>query len=63
MVSIGLYLIPCCYIVLTLSFNLSLHFVSQGMSFSNRDSLWANSACVVTVAPDDPILDKYKTHG
>ena len=34
------------------------------MSFSNRDSLWANSACVVTVSPDDPILDKYKaTHG
>eukprot|EP00804_Cyclotella_cryptica_P008136 CCRYP_004616-RC/>CCRYP_004616-RC protein AED:0.05 eAED:0.05 QI:123/0.62/0.77/1/0.37/0.44/9/2114/748 len=36
----------------------------NGMSFSNRDSLWANSACVVTVSPDDPILDKYQsTHG
>jgi uncharacterized FAD-dependent dehydrogenase len=30
------------------------------MSFSRRDSIWANSALVVTVAPDDPILDPYK---
>ena len=30
------------------------------MSFSRRDSLWANSALVVTVAPDDPILVPYK---
>jgi uncharacterized FAD-dependent dehydrogenase len=30
------------------------------MSFSNRDSLWANSACVVTVSADDPILEKYR---
>ncbi|KAL7496665.1 hypothetical protein ACHAWT_004808 [Skeletonema menzelii] len=35
----------------------------NGMSFSNRDSLWANSALVVTVAQDDPILDKYRSHG
>ncbi|KAL7520365.1 hypothetical protein ACHAWX_005093, partial [Stephanocyclus meneghinianus] len=36
----------------------------NGMSFSNRDSLWANSACVVTVSPDDPILDEYRLmHG
>jgi len=36
----------------------------NGMSFSNRDSLWANSALVVTVGPDDPILDEYKRdHG
>lgn len=36
----------------------------NGMSFSNRDSLWANSACVVTVSPDDPILEEYRTtHG
>ncbi|KAL9179500.1 hypothetical protein ACHAXT_008790 [Thalassiosira profunda] len=34
------------------------------MSFSNRDSVWANAALVVTVSPDDPILDKYRpTHG
>mmetsp|Transcript_19156 Transcript_19156/g.40363 ORF Transcript_19156/g.40363 Transcript_19156/m.40363 type:complete len:789 (-) Transcript_19156:293-2659(-) len=36
----------------------------NGMSFSKRDSLWANSALVVTVNPDDPILEKYpRTHG
>lgn len=36
----------------------------NGMSFSNRDSLWANSALVVTVNPDDPILQEYRqTHG
>jgi len=34
------------------------------MSFSKRDSLHANSALVVTVNPDDPILDSYKSkHG
>jgi len=36
----------------------------NGMSFSRRDSKWANSALVVTVAPDDAILDEYKEeHG
>lgn len=36
----------------------------NGMSFSRRDSQWANSALVVTVAPDDEILDDYKRkHG
>jgi uncharacterized FAD-dependent dehydrogenase len=36
----------------------------NGMSFSRRDSQWANSALVVTVAPDDPVLEKYKeSHG
>ena len=35
----------------------------NGMSFSNRDSLWANSALVVTVSQDDPILEKYRSHG
>lgn len=30
------------------------------MSFSRRDSLWANSALVVTVSPDDDILKEYK---
>ncbi len=36
----------------------------NGMSFSNRDSLWANSALVVTVSPDDAILDSYRLlHG
>jgi uncharacterized FAD-dependent dehydrogenase len=36
----------------------------NGMSFSRRDSVWANSALVVTVAPEDPILDPYKkTYG
>jgi len=36
----------------------------NGMSFSKRDSIWANSAMVVTVSPDDPILEKYRlTHG
>jgi uncharacterized FAD-dependent dehydrogenase len=36
----------------------------NGMSFSRRDSLWANSALVATVAPDDPILEPYrKEHG
>jgi len=34
------------------------------MSFSKRDSLHANSALVVTVNPDDPILDSYRSkHG
>lgn len=38
--------------------------VVNGMSFSKRDSLWANSALVVTIAPDDPILDPYREeHG
>lgn len=32
----------------------------NGMSFSRRDSLWANSALVVTVAPDDPVLEPYR---
>lgn len=32
----------------------------NGMSFSRRDSKWANSALVVTVAPDDDILKEYK---
>ncbi|KAL7447388.1 hypothetical protein ACHAXM_010598 [Skeletonema potamos] len=35
----------------------------NGMSFSNRDSLWANSALVVTVSQNDTILDKYRSHG
>ena len=36
----------------------------NGMSFSKRDSLWANSALVVTVSPDDPVLAPYrKDHG
>jgi len=36
----------------------------NGMSFSRRDSAFANSALVVTVDPDDSILDKYrKEHG
>lgn len=36
----------------------------NGMSFSKRDSIWANSALVVTVAPDDDILQEYrKQHG
>ena len=34
------------------------------MSFSRRDSLWANAALVVTVAPDDPMLEAYREqHG
>ena len=32
----------------------------NGMSFSRRDSLWANSALVVTVSPDDEILEPYR---
>jgi len=36
----------------------------NGMSYSRRDSIWANSALVVTIAPDDPILDSYREeHG
>ena len=36
----------------------------NGMSFSKRDSLWANSALVVTVSPDDPVLEEYREkHG
>ncbi len=36
----------------------------NGMSFSNRDSLWANSALVVTVSPDDDVLEPYRAaHG
>lgn len=34
--------------------------VVNGMSFSKRDSLWANAALVVTISPDDPILDTYR---
>jgi uncharacterized FAD-dependent dehydrogenase len=30
------------------------------MSFSRRDSPWANSALVVTVSPDDDILEEYQ---
>lgn len=36
----------------------------NGMSFSRRDSLWANSALVVTIDPNDPILSEYvSSHG
>lgn len=36
----------------------------NGMSFSKRDSQWANSALVVTVAPDDEVLEPYRAeHG
>jgi uncharacterized FAD-dependent dehydrogenase len=36
----------------------------NGMSFSRRDSVWANAALVVTVSPDDPVLEKYREeHG
>jgi uncharacterized FAD-dependent dehydrogenase len=36
----------------------------NGMSFSKRDSPWANSALVVTVDPDDAILEPYRAeHG
>jgi uncharacterized FAD-dependent dehydrogenase len=36
----------------------------NGMYFSRRDSLWANAALVVTIAPDDPILEEYREkHG
>lgn len=36
----------------------------NGMSFSKRDSQFANSALVVTVNPDDAVLDEYrKQHG
>jgi len=36
----------------------------NGMSFSKRDSIWANSALVVTVSPDDEVLDPYREkHG
>ena len=36
----------------------------NGMSFSRRDSLWANAALVVTVSPDDKVLDPYREeHG
>lgn len=30
------------------------------MSFSKRDSIWANSALVVTVSPEDEILENYR---
>ena len=30
------------------------------MSFSRRDSIWANAALVVTVDPEDPVLDSYR---
>jgi uncharacterized FAD-dependent dehydrogenase len=33
----------------------------NGMSFSRRDSVWANSALVVTVSPDDVILEDYRS--
>lgn len=32
----------------------------NGMSFSRRDSAFANSALVVTVSPDDDILEEYR---
>ncbi len=32
----------------------------NGMSFSRRDSKFANAALVVTVGPDDPVLKEYK---
>ncbi|KAL3821813.1 hypothetical protein ACHAXA_003315 [Cyclostephanos tholiformis] len=35
----------------------------NGMSFSKRDSLWANSALVVTVSPNDSILEPWSAHG
>jgi len=36
----------------------------NGMSFSRRDSVWANSALVVTIDSNDSILDDYtSTHG
>lgn len=36
----------------------------NGMSFSRRDSLWANAALVVTVDPNDQILESYQEkHG
>ena len=36
----------------------------NGMSFSRRDSVWANSALVVSIAPNDPILEPYRDeHG
>lgn len=36
----------------------------NGMSFSRRDSPWANSALVVTIEPNDVILDPYRRdHG
>ena len=31
----------------------------NGMSFSKRDSLWANSALVVTVSPDEEFREKH----
>lgn len=34
------------------------------MSFSKRDSVWANSALVVAISPDDKVLDEYRArHG
>ena len=36
----------------------------NGMSYSRRQSPWANSALVVTIAPDDPALTPYREeHG
>jgi len=36
----------------------------NGMSFSRRDSQWANSALVVTVSPEDSVLEPYREeHG
>jgi uncharacterized FAD-dependent dehydrogenase len=32
----------------------------NGMSFSRRDSVWANAALVVTVSPDDIVLKEYR---
>ena len=32
----------------------------NGMSFSRRDSQWGNAALVVTISPEDPILDEYR---
>lgn len=36
------------------------HLCVNGMSFSKRDSLWANSALVVAVSTDDEVLDEYR---
>jgi uncharacterized FAD-dependent dehydrogenase len=32
----------------------------NGMSFSRRDSVWANAALVVTISPDDIVLREYR---
>jgi uncharacterized FAD-dependent dehydrogenase len=33
----------------------------DGTSFSRRDSVWANSAVVVTVSSDDVVLEDYRS--